>query len=229
MEVISNEYTVDHHLFALCVRYFKLIEPYLDENLGISLTSVFVDRMVRILTEKKTDFECLCLFLSEWIRLVPEKVGHIYELLGSFVIAQKIPFQSRLSITKDVVGILQNLKRDQQSGRLKDTFMKAASIFTNEAHLKQVLDFLPEVSKSVKFNEEDLCQLFSMPHIPIDERSRVIGQLAYGFKSQLNHLGQEFLASDYLALILTCELIDHTDKELSSALFRKLLRIPFES
>jgi hypothetical protein len=84
-----------------------------------------------------------------------------------------------------VVGIFQKLKRDQQSGLFQDTFMKAAGIFTNEAHLQRVLDFLPGVSKSVRFTEDDLCKLFAMAHISIDERSRVIGKLASGLKSQL--------------------------------------------
>jgi hypothetical protein len=44
MKVISKESSVDHYLFARCVHYFNLIEPYLDENLVVSLTSVFVDR-----------------------------------------------------------------------------------------------------------------------------------------------------------------------------------------
>jgi hypothetical protein len=72
MATISDE-SFDHHLFALCVRYFKLVEPYLDENLVVSLTNIFVDRTIRILTEKKVDFEGFRLFfLSECIQLVPK-------------------------------------------------------------------------------------------------------------------------------------------------------------
>ena len=80
-----NEGGMEPYQLALVLKIFRAIEPYLDENLVTGLLPYLAEEALTVLSEKKADFEGMCGFLTEFVKMVPEKVEQILVLFCSFM------------------------------------------------------------------------------------------------------------------------------------------------
>lgn len=224
-----NEGGIEAHQLALILRIFRAIEPYLAEDLISALLPALADEALKILIEKKADFEGLCRFLTEFVKMVPDKVEEILELFCSFMTIG--PIQSRFAVTSDVIDIAKRIAIKPYLKLLKASFMQAAGSFSNEAHLSQVCSFLPYLAERLPFTEADLCQLLDMNHLlSVDERCNLIQQIMDTMKRKklLDTFGKHLLESNIFAPRLYCLAIERSSPSIAASLFDRLTQAPRE-